>query len=42
MRDTASYRLVMLVMIMVPAMWRAVVVMLLWCGLADKITRARG
>ena len=42
MRDSPWYTLLMLAMIMVPAMWRAVVVVLRWCGLADKITPARG
>ena len=42
MRDSGWYTLVMLAMIMVPAVWRAVMVVLRWCGLADRITPARG
>ncbi len=42
MRDSPWYTLVMFAMLMIPAVWRAVIVVLRWCGWASKIVSETG
>lgn len=42
MRDSKWYTLLMFALVMVPAIWRAMMVVLRWCGSAQKITPVPG